>query len=35
METIQDFRHIEVWEGLFDSNELPTNMPLLSHVQTL
>ena len=35
METIQDYRHIETREGLFDSKELPTYIPLMSHVQTL
>ena len=28
METIQDYRHIESREGLFDSKELPTYIPL-------
>ena len=35
METIEDYRHIETREGLFDSKELPTHIPLMSHVQTL
>ena len=35
METIQDNRHIETREGLFDSKELPTYIPVMSHVQTL
>ena len=35
METIQDCRHIETREGLFDSKELPTYIALMSHVQTL
>ena len=35
METIQDYRHIETREGLFGSKELPTYIPLMSHVQTL
>ena len=35
METIQDYRHIATREGLFDSKELPTYIPLMSHVQTL
>ena len=32
METIQDYRHIETREGLFDSKGLPTYIPLMSHV---
>ena len=35
METIQDYRHIETREGLFDSKELSTYIRLMSHVQTL
>ena len=35
METIQDYRHIETRQGLFDSKELPTYIPLMSPVQTL
>ena len=35
MDTIQDYRYIETREGLFDSKELPTYIPLMSHVQTL
>ena len=35
METIQDYRHIETREGLFDSKELPTYIPLMSLVRTL
>ena len=31
----RDDRHIETREGLFDSKELPTYIPLMSHVQTL
>ena len=34
METIQDYCHIETREGLFDSKELLTYIPLMSHVQT-
>ena len=34
METIQDYRHIETREGLFDSKQLATYIPLMSHVQT-
>ena len=35
METVQDYRHTETWEGLCDSKELQTNIPLVSYVQTL
>ena len=35
MDTIQDYRHIETKEGVFDSKELPTYILLMSHVQTL
>ena len=35
METIQDHRHIETREVRFDSKELPTYIPLMSHIQTL
>ena len=35
METVQDYRHTEDWEGLCDSNELQTNIHLVSYVQTL
>ena len=33
METIQEYRHTENWEGLSDTKELPTNLPPVSHVQ--
>ena len=33
--TVQDFRHTEAWERLYDSKELPTNIPLVSYVQPL
>ena len=32
METVQDYRHTE---GLCDSKDLQTNIPLVSYVQTL
>ena len=35
METNQDYRHMETRKGLSDSKELPTYIPLMSHVQTL
>ena len=35
METIQDYRLVETREGLFDSKDLPTYIPFMSHVQTL
>ena len=35
METVQNYRHTEAWEGLCDSKELQTNIPLVSYVQTL
>ena len=35
MENIQNYRHIETSEGLYDSKELPTYIHLMSHVQTL
>ena len=35
METIQDYHHIETREELFDSKELPTYIPLMTHIQTL
>ena len=35
METIQDYCHFETRVGRFDSKELPTYIPLMSHVQTL
>ena len=35
IETIQYYRHTEVWDGLCDYKELPTNLPFVSHVQTL
>ena len=34
METFIDYRLTETLEGLRDSKELPTNIPLVSHVQT-
>ena len=33
--TVQEYRHTEVWEGLCDSKELSTNIPLVSYVRTL
>ena len=35
METVQDYRHNDVCEGLCDYKELPTIIPLVSYVQTL
>ena len=35
METIQDYRHIETRKERFDFKELPTYIPLMSHVHTL
>ena len=35
IETVQDYRHTEAWKGLCESKELPTNIPLVSYVQTL
>ena len=35
METVQDYRHTEAWEGLWDSKELQTIIPLVTYVQTL
>ena len=35
METVQDYRHTKAWEGLCNSKELQTNIPLVSYVQTL
>ena len=35
METVEDYRHTEAWEGLCDSKELHTNIPFVSYVQTL
>ena len=34
MDTVQDYRHPEAWEEVCDSKELPTNIPLVSYVQT-
>ena len=35
METIQDYRHTETMERLSNSEELPTYIALVPHVQTL
>ena len=35
MEIVHDYRYTEAWEGLCDSKELYTNIPLVSYVQTL
>ena len=35
METVSEYRHTEAWERLCHSKELPTNIPRVSHVQTL
>ena len=35
MKWVQNDRHTEALEGLCDSKELQTNIPLVSHVQTL
>ena len=35
METVQDYRHTKACEGLCDSKELQTNIPLVPYVQTL
>ena len=35
METIQDYRHTETRERLSNSEELPTYIALVPHVQTL
>ena len=35
METIQDYRHSLARERLRDSEELQTNLPLMSYVQTI
>ena len=32
--TIQNYRHTEAWEGLCESQELQTNIPLVSCIQT-
>ena len=29
------WRHTEAWEGLCDSKELPTNIPLVPYIQTI
>ena len=35
METIQDYHHTQARERLHDSEELQTNLPILSYVQTI
>ena len=35
METVQEYRHTEAWEGHCDSKELLTNIPRVSYVHTL
>ena len=35
MEIVQDYPHTEAWKRLCNSKELPSNIPLVSHVQNL